>query len=61
MTHDRPDTDQEARATDPHDAALDAPLHPAKPATGEDQPNVLLREGADSPDSADIEDPDSQL
>jgi len=60
MTHDRPDTEQDQRAT-PHDPELDAPLHPAKPATGEDEPNVLLREGADSPDAADIEDPDSQL
>lgn len=61
MTHDRPDTEQDPRATDAHDDELDAPLHPVKPATGEDQPNVLLREGADSPDAADIEDPDTQL
>lgn len=61
MTHEPTDTGRDTPATDPRDAALDAPLHPAKPATGEGQPNVLLREGADAPDAADIEDPDTQL
>jgi hypothetical protein len=61
MTHDRPHAKQDAPATDSHDADPDAPLDPAKPATGEEQPNVLLREGSDAPDAADIEDPETQL
>jgi hypothetical protein len=32
-----------------------------RPATDEEEPNPLLREGPDAPDAADIEDPDEQL
>lgn len=62
MSHDRYRSDDDPAPTvDPRDAELDAPLHAAKPPTGDDEPNVLLREGADAPDAADIADPDRQL
>ena len=32
-----------------------------RPATDEEEPNPLLREGPDAPDAADIEDPSEQL
>lgn len=36
--------------------------HPGgRPATDEEEPNPLLREGPDAPDAADIEDPSEQL
>ena len=33
----------------------------ARPATDDEEPNPLLREGPDAPDAADIEDPSEQL
>jgi hypothetical protein len=34
---------------------------PRQPASDEEEPNPLLREGPDAPDAADIEDPSEQL
>jgi hypothetical protein len=51
----RPDDDE---ATDDAREAVD---RDPRPATDTDESNPLLREGADAPDAADIEDPDEQL
>lgn len=56
----------------PMDDGMDAPLHsPDRPSMPDEvpadmekkaqEPNPLLREGADAPDAADIEDPETQL
>jgi hypothetical protein len=47
------DADRRPATPGPDDASPDA-----KP---EQEPNPLLRDGADAPDAADIEDPDEQL
>jgi hypothetical protein len=54
-THDLPGAD-----TDETDRGIDAPMDPdGQPTTRE--PNPWLREGADAPDAADIENPGEQL
>jgi hypothetical protein len=63
MTEQRPasgsDTEQEiVRDAERRPATRDPD---ADPADDDDQGNPLLREGADAPDAADIEDPDEQL
>lgn len=58
-THDLPGTD-----TDEKDPGMDAPIDPDRiggdPGTTDVEPSPWLREGADAPDAADIEDPDVQ-
>ena len=39
---------------------VDAPLEPDGPAEAPEEPNPWLRDGADAPDAADIEDPSEQ-
>jgi hypothetical protein len=66
MTEQRP-TSEPGRDTD--QIVGDADRRPASPSPDaassddkpEQEPNPLLREGADAPDAADIEDPDEQL
>jgi hypothetical protein len=64
MTEQRPASGSD---TEPEEIARDAERRPATrgpdaDATDDEQePNPILREGADAPDAADIEDPDEQL
>ena len=48
-------TDDDETGDDARDAVDREPQH------DKDEPNPLLREGANAPDAADIEDPDEQL
>ena len=45
---------------DETDRGVDAPLEPDGTADKPEEPNPWLKEGADAPDAADIEDPDEQ-
>ena len=51
--------------SDDPDAVTDDPIgdrdREPRPASDEEEPNPLLREGPDAPDAADIEDPSEQL
>ena len=66
MTEQRPpaeprrDDDQVVRDADRRPATR-GPDASSADQTEEQEPNPLLREGADAPDAADIEDPDEQL
>jgi hypothetical protein len=63
MTHERSSQHPATHADDDvaTDDARDAVDGEPRPATDKDESNPLLREGADAPDAADIEDPDEQL
>ena len=58
MTEQRPRPDPER---DPDESDRDDDRRPVNGDPEAKDPNPLLREGADAPDAADIEDPDEQL
>jgi hypothetical protein len=47
-------------ATPEIERGADAPLEPDRGSEQPEEPNPWLKEGADAPDAADIEDPDEQ-
>jgi hypothetical protein len=56
--------DSTGEDVDEIERGVDAPLEPdgtAEAPETPEEPNPLLKEGADAPDAADIEDPDEQL
>ena len=56
------DTNETEHAPETHevDRGTDAPLEPDAATDPPQEPNPWLREGADAPDAADIEDPSEQ-
>jgi hypothetical protein len=56
------DTSERERDTETHeiDRGSDAPLEPDGGASPPEEPNPWLKEGADAPDAADIEEPSEQ-
>jgi hypothetical protein len=53
--------DNPSEDVDEIERGVDAPLEPDGTAEAPEEPNPLLKEGADAPDAADIEDPGEQL